>query len=59
MEKRQQINIRVTDADLKIVDALRRSWPQGVPAASDVWRQALRELYEQRLKKASRTGKAQ
>ena len=58
MEKRQQINIRVTDADLEIVDALRRSWPHGIPAASDVWRQALRELFEKRLKKTARTGKA-
>ena len=51
MEKRQQINIRVTDADLKIVEALRRSWPNGIPTASDVWREGLRELYEQRQKK--------
>ena len=55
---RQQINIIVTEEELKMVDALRRSWPHGIPTVSDVWRQALRELYEQRLKKASRTGKA-
>ena len=48
---RQQIAFSVTDADLKIVEALRRSWPGGIPSASDVWRQGLRELYEQRQKK--------
>ena len=43
---RQQITILITDAELKMVAALRRASQAGFPSATDIWRQALKEKYD-------------
>ena len=43
---RLQINLRVDDVDLEMVAALRRAAQYGIPSATDIWRQALKEKYD-------------
>jgi hypothetical protein len=50
---RLQINIRVDDIDLLMVEALRRR-ESPIPTASDVWRQALREMHDRKLGPSAR-----
>ncbi len=53
---RLQINIRVDDLDLQMIEVLRRS-QSPIPTATDIWRDALRQMYDRHISSEKKSRK--